>query len=458
MPSDTLGVLILAAGKGTRMHSERPKVLQSLLEEPVLYYTLDSVKRAGFDHTAVLVGHRGEMVEAYATEEWPGVEIVWQREQLGTGHAVKVAEDWWRQFDHVLVLNGDVPLVRPETLKNLVAQHKSRGAQCSLLAVNATDPTGYGRIIRLADGGIRIVEHKDATEDELTVTEINAGVYLFDTRAASAVMHQLTPANEQHEYYITDAVHLVSETEGTVHVVVCGDETELLGVNTPMDLAMTARTLHDRIIREHMVAGLKCLDPATTWIGPRVELGPDVMIEPGVQIWGASKIGECSRIGAHSTLAGAKIGRECTVFGPCVILDSEVGDGSEVGPFALLRDGAVMDSGAKAGRFVEIKNSSVGRGAKVPHLSYIGDATIGEDTNIGAGTITCNYDGENKHRTTIGSGCFVGSDTMFVAPVKMGDGAYTAAGSVITKDIPDGALGVGRTRQENIGGWKDRKG
>lgn len=455
--ASSLGVLVMAAGKGTRMHSERPKVLQSLLEEPVLYYILDAVKRAGLSNVAVLVGHRGDMVEAYLRSEWPDVQIIWQREQLGTGHAVKVCEDWWKGFNDLLVLNGDVPLVRAKTIQRLVAHHMAHAAQCSIISVNSHDPSGYGRIVRLADGGVRIVEQKEATEDELAIHEINAGIYLFETETLSSVVSHISPNNEQHEYYITDAIHLISDTAGEVNVIVSDDENELLGVNTPCDLAMTARRLNDSIVRGHMLRGLKCIDPSSTWIGPRVELEPDVFIEPGVSIWGRSKIGTCSRIGAHTTLRNVTIGRSTTVVGPSVVTDSTVGDNAVVGPFAYLRDGALLKDGSRAGRFVEIKNSSVGSGAKVPHLSYIGDATIGDGTNIGAGTITCNYDGETKHSTTIGNDCFVGSDTMFVAPVSMGDGASTAAGSVITSDIPAGSLGVGRAKQKNIDGWNEKK-
>lgn len=458
MGSDKFGVLILAAGKGTRMHSEKPKVLQPLLEEPVLYYIIDTVRKAGYKNIAVLVGHRGDMVEAYVRSEWPDVEVIWQKEQLGTGHAVRSAMDWWIGFDDVMVLNGDVPLVREKTLHKLFKHHELHESQCTMITVEAADPTGYGRVVRLADGGVRIIEHKEASEDELSIREVNAGLYVFDTKALRSVIDSLSPANSQNEYYLTDAVHMISDTEGSVSVYVCPDEAELQGINTPYELAATARTLNDRILKARMMEGLKCLDPTTTWIGPRVEFEPDVVIEPGVQIWGASKIGAGTRVGANTTILGSVIGRSCSVIGPCVIFDTKIGDSVDVGPFAYLRDGVVMGSGSRAGRFVEIKNSSIGAGAKVPHLSYIGDATIGDGTNIGAGTITCNYDGTHKHTTKIGANCFVGSDTMFVAPVAMGDGAATAAGSVITDDIPAGALGIARERQKNIDGWSRRKG
>lgn len=452
----SLGVLILAAGKGTRMCSDKPKVLQPLLEEPVVFYPLKAVRDAGLGNVAVLVGHQGEMVESYIERAWPGIEVVWQREQLGTGHAVGSARDWWKHFDSVLVLSGDVPLVRPETLAHLVEKHTD-DTQCSFMSFVVENPDGYGRVVRLADGGVRIVEHKDALDEELLIQEINAGIYIFNTEALSKVIDRLSCNNEQHEYYLTDTIPLIGETEGTVNVVICEGDAELLGVNNPHDLAVTAGLLRDRIIDEQMQKGLKCIDPKSTWIGPRVEIEPDVFLEPGVRIWGASRIGSCARIGAYSSLRNVEIGPGSVIHGPSVVCDSTVGGGVEVGPFAYLRNHTEMKDRSKAGRFVEIKNSVVGEGSKVPHLSYIGDAHVGTETNIGAGTITCNYDGRDKHRTEIGSGCFVGSDTMFVAPVKMGDNATTAAGSVVSVDVPDGALAIARSRQTNIADWHVRK-
>jgi bifunctional UDP-N-acetylglucosamine pyrophosphorylase/glucosamine-1-phosphate N-acetyltransferase len=437
------------------MHSDRPKVLQSLLEEPVIHYTLSAVQAADLRNIAVLAGYHGEQVEDYIKDEWPDVEVIWQHEQLGAGHAVKVAEDWWKRFDNVLVLSGDVPLVRPETLSGLVSRHFASSPRCTLMSFMADDPSGYGRIERLADGGVRIVEEDEAREEELVIQEINAGVYLFETRALSVVINEIN--NDEHEYYVTDAVQLIGETEGDVRVIICDDKYELLGVNTPNDLAMASGVLNKRIIRGHMLNGLKCVDPGSTWIGPMVELGRDVFIEPGAQVWGRSHLADGSRVGAHSTLRNVRLGACARVLGPSVISDSEIGEGAEIGPFAFIRGGSTLGAGAKAGRFVEIKNSALGDNAKVPHLSYIGDASIGCRTNLGAGTVTCNYDGARKNITAIGEDCFVGSDTMFVAPVSMGNGASTAAGSVITKDVPDGAMAIARQRQTNIDNWRQRK-
>jgi bifunctional UDP-N-acetylglucosamine pyrophosphorylase/glucosamine-1-phosphate N-acetyltransferase len=440
------------------MHSDKPKVLMSLLDEPIVYYPLKAAVDAGLEKTAVLVGYKGELVEEYVDKEWPDTDIVWQKEQLGTGHAVKAAEEWWSQFEHLMVLYGDVPLVKARTLSDLVEKHLRLQAQCSFLSFMVDDPSGYGRVVRLADGGVRIVEEKDAFEDELLIREINSGVYLFEREALSAVIRKLSNNNENAKYHLTDAVHMIGETEGEINVVVCEDRFELLGVNTPNELASTAETLNRDIIGGHMSRGLKCMDPRSTWIGPKVYIGRDVFIEPGTQIFGRSHIADGARIGAYSTLRNVKLGEGSIIHGPSVISDSQIGRDSEIGPFAVLRGGAEIKDGARAGRFVEIKHSVVGSGAKVPHLSYIGDAEIGELTNIGAGTITCNYDGRQKNRTVIGSGCLVGSDTMFIAPVVMGDNASTGAGSVITKDVPGGAMAIARERRQiNIENWFERK-
>ena len=453
----SLGVLILAAGRGVRMHSGKPKVLQPLLEEPVVYYPLRAAVDAGFKNIAVLVGYKGELVEDYIRREWPGVEVVWQREQLGTGHAVKSAEQWWKRFDDVLVISGDVPLVRSETLSGMVGRHSGESLRCSMMSFVADDPSGYGRVVRLADGGVRIAEEGDASEEELPTREVNAGLYLFDTAALSAVINQVTIDNTLGEYYLTDTVQLIGDTEGDVSVIICDDPDELVGVNTPNDLAMTAGVLRKRIIDGHMNSGVKCMDPKTTWIGPRVEMEPDVVLEPGIQIWGKSYISDGCRVGAWSTLRGVRMEADSKILGLSVVSDAVIGDGAEVGPFAFLRGGVKMAAGAKVGRFVEVKNCSLGEDVKALHLSYLGDAEVGRGTNIGAGTITCNYDGTSKNRTAIGEDCFVGSDTMFVAPVSMGDNATTAAGSIITKDIPNGALGIARERQTNVDGWNSRK-
>ena len=453
----SMGILILAAGRGARMRGGKPKVLQSLLEEPMVYYPIRAARDAGFEHIAALVGYKGELVEEYIKREWPGIEVIWQDEQLGTGHAVKSAEHWWKKFDDLLVLSGDVPMVRSESLSEMVGIFRSSCLGAAIMSFVADDPSGYGRVVRLADGGVRIVEESDASVDELKTHEINYGIYLFNTRALSAIIDQLTKDNDLGEYNITEAVQLIDETESDVCVITCKDPTEFVGVNTPNELAVASGELKKRILDEHMKNGLKCMDPQTTWIGPRVEIEPDVILEPGVQIWGKSYVSDGCRVGAWSTLRGVRMEIDSKVLGPSVISDTVIGEGGEAGPFAFMRGNAVMKAGSKVGRFVEVKNSTLGEGVKALHLSYIGDATIGRGTNIGAGTVTCNYDGVTKNTTKIGEDCFVGSDTMFIAPVSIGDRATTAAGSVITKDVPDDALGIARGRQTNVKDWSSRK-
>ena len=453
----SMGILILAAGRGVRMRSDKPKVLQSILEEPMVYYPLRAATGAGFENIAVLVGYKGEVVEEYIKFEWPGIEVICQQELLGTGHAVKSAEHWWRKFDDVMVLSGDVPMVRSESLSEMVDMYHSSCLGAAMLSFVADDPSGYGRVVRLADGGVRIVDESDASIDELRTREINYGIYLFNTSALSAVIDKLTNDNTRGEYKITEAFQLIDETENDVCVIICNDPTEFVGVNTPNELAAASEELKKRILGEHMKNGLKCMDPQTTWIGPRVVIEPDVILEPGVQIWGKSHISDGCRIGAWSTLRRVRMEIDSKVVGPSVISDAVIGEGAEVGPFAFMRSNVVMKAGSKVGRFVEVKNSTLGEGVKALHLSYLGDAVIGRGTNIGAGTITCNYDGAVKNTTIIGEDCFVGSDTMFIAPVSIGDRAATAAGSVITRDVPDDALGIARGRQTNLNDWSSRK-
>jgi bifunctional UDP-N-acetylglucosamine pyrophosphorylase/glucosamine-1-phosphate N-acetyltransferase len=448
-------VLVLAAGKGTRMRSRTPKVLQSMLEEPLLYYPLAAAKSAGFNDIAVMVGFCGETVESWLSAEFPDAEVLWQREQLGTGHAAKLAQSWWSAYENVMIIAGDTPLITGETLRLFLDGHLKAGNKCSCLSFELDDPFGYGRIIR--DGAsIRIVEQKDASEQEKLCREVNSGMYVFDTEALASVIDKITCGNKQKEYYLPDALALIQQDGGKVDAVKAADAAEFLGVNDPRQLAAAASVQRDRILGSLMQKGVRIMDPASTWIGPRVEIGEDVEIEPNVQLWGATRVGSGSRIGSFTVLRGAELGEDVTIIGSVRINGSKVGNGSSVGPYVFIRDGAELDSNVKVGRFVEIKKSFVSDGSKVPHLSYIGDAHIGKNTNIGAGTITCNYDGKNKNATRIGDNCFIGSDTMLVAPVTIGREAMTAAGSVITKDVPDGALGIGRARQTNIEGWSTR--
>lgn len=449
-----LGILVMAAGKGTRMRSGLPKVLHPILDAPMLGYLLRSVLGCGADEVAVLVGSGGEQVEEYL-RSFPDVKTLWQREQLGTGHAVKVTRDWWERFDSLLVLNGDLPLLRPETLNDLLNRCRKDPADGTLLTFDACNPDGYGRVVR-SPGGVRIVEHKDASDEERLVREVNAGCYFFATASLARVIDRIGNDNAQGEYYLPDVISLMTGEGMRVRALPMPEE-EMMGVNTQAELAGVTRILRDRIALGWMERGVRIMDPSAVWIGPDVELSPGVRVMPNVQIWGRTRVGEDCFIGPGCILTDAVLGRDVVLIANVVLENSELCDAAKAGPFAYIREGSRLEARAFAGKFVELKKTTVGRNSKVPHLSYLGDARLGEDVNIGAGTITCNYDGKSKHPTTIGDRCFVGSDTMFVAPATMGDDASTAAGSVITEPVPEGALGVGRARQRNVEGWASRR-
>ena len=460
------GVLIMAAGKGTRMRTALPKVLQPLLDRPMLDYLLRSVLSSdaqvhvpqnGVKSVAVLVGSGGEQVEEHLAKDFQGsLKILWQKEQLGTGHAVRVAQDWWGDFETLLVLNGDLPLLSVESLNAFMGRFNEDQPDCAILSFVARNPAAYGRVIHSSQNGVRVVEFKDATEEQRQVREVNAGCYAFNVTSLQAVIGKITNDNAQKEYYLPDALKLMAEAGMRVEAYPMPEE-DLSGVNTQSELAAATAVMRRRILERWMNCGVRVMDPATAWVGPDVELAPGVVLMPNVQLWGHSRVGEGTVIGSGSILTNAVLGRNVTLVANVVIENSELCDFAKAGPFVYIREGSRLEERAFAGKFVELKKTVVGRGSKVPHLSYMGDATLGEGVNIGAGTITCNYDGRNKHPTKIGDGCFVGSDTMFVAPVVMEDGAATAAGSVITESVPEGALGVGRARQRNIDGWFRRK-
>ncbi|MCX7828936.1 MAG: bifunctional UDP-N-acetylglucosamine diphosphorylase/glucosamine-1-phosphate N-acetyltransferase GlmU [Thermanaerothrix sp.] len=449
-----VGGLVLAAGKGTRLKSSTPKALFPILGEPLVYYPLRAMEECGLSPMGVVVGHEGEAVASRIRDLGFDVSVSFQSPMLGTAHAVLCARDWWRGLKHLLVLPVDAPMLSGDTLKNLVDAHLSQGNLCTLLAFEAENPFGYGRVI-CSGGSVRIVEEKDASPEERVVRLCNGGVYVFDVGALGGVLDRLDNRNAQGEYYLPDAVSLLSSM-GSIGVLSV-DEDELRGINDPLQYAQLAELLRLRILTRWLSSGLKCLDLNSVWIGPRVEIGHDVWVEQGVTVIGKSRIGDSCHIGAMSWLNHVEMGRGCRVWGNVRMESAKLGDDVQVGPFAFLRDGVIMEDGSLAGRFVEIKKSRVGEGSKVPHLSYVGDASIGRGTNIGAGTITCNYDGVSKNPTVIGDGCFIGSDTMLVAPVSVGDGATTAAGSVITQDVPAGSLAVARAKQRNVEGWSRRR-
>ena len=445
----------MAAGKGTRMKSAAPKVLHQVLDKPIIDYVIQNVLSIGIppENIAVLIGSGGALVQAHIVKQFPAVKILWQHEQLGTGHAVKSAREWWKDYANLVVLNGDLPLLKPESLKELVSCCGKD--DCTVITFNAEDPGAYGRIIR-DNGRVSIVEFRDATEEQRKIHEVNAGCYAFRVEALQRVIDLITDNNAHKEYYLTDALGLMNDGGMSAGAFIM-PEAEMQGVNTQKELAEVSRVMREEILSRWLAEGVRMPDPSSVYIGSDAVLAPDVVIMPDVQIWGKSIIGQGSVIGSGSILTNAKIGMNVNITAYAVIENSELKDNAKAGPFCYIRDNSCLEPNAFAGKFVELKNSHIGEGSKVPHLSYMGDATLGHGVNIGAGSITCNYDGEHKNKTFIGNNCFVGSNTMFVAPVELHDGAATAAGSVITQEVQENALAVGRARQKNIADWSLRK-
>jgi bifunctional UDP-N-acetylglucosamine pyrophosphorylase/glucosamine-1-phosphate N-acetyltransferase len=444
-------VVILAAGQGTRMRSKTPKVLHEICGRPMIGWPVAAARAAGAERVVVVDG-AARALDGQLPDD---VELVVQPVANGTGGAVQAAAEHLGD-GVVVVLNGDVPLVTPEAIAALLDAHAAGGAQATLATMTLEDPTGYGRIVRNAVGGVdRVVETKadgDATAGELAIGEVNAGVYAFDAAPLRAALAKLTPDNAQGELYLPAVLGHLDRV--AAHEL--DDPMLLLGVNDRADLAAVRALAQARIARAHMLAGVTIVDPASTTIDADVRIGPDTVIEPSCFLRGETAIGEGCAIGPLTTAIDAVVADGASVV-HSYLTGAEVGSGATVGPFAYLRPGTVLRARAKAGAFVEIKNSDIGEGTKVPHLSYIGDADVGPGTNLGAATITANYDGRHKHRTTIGAGVRTSVDTTLVAPVSVGDGAYTAANSAITEDVPAGALGIARERQTNIEGYADRK-
>lgn len=419
----------------------------------MLRYVLDAAAGAGIEKVIVVAGHGAAAIREVMPDE---VEMVIQEEQLGTAHALLQAEEVLKGFNgDILVLPGDTPLLRGETLRAFCIAHREKGAEVSVLTAWFDDPTGYGRVIRDPAGKVlRIVEHRDATEDELAVNEINTGIYCFKP-AVFSVLRRVSRSNVQKEYYLPDAVRLFQERGALVVSWEGTDPKEFAGVNDRRQLAAAERAVRRRIVETLMDEGVTVVDPAVTYIDAGVVIGQDTVIFPFTFIEGETIIGSDARVGPWVRITDTRLGCSVTVQNS-VIVGSVVEDGAVIGPYAYVRPGSVIGSGAKIGDFVEIKKSSIGEGSKVPHLSYIGDAEIGRNVNVGAGTITCNYDGKRKWPTVVEDDAFIGSNTNLVAPVTVGKGAYVGAGSTITKDVPPGALGVARGRQVNIPDWQKR--
>ncbi len=440
------------------MRSATPKVLHPLCGRTLLGHVVAAARALEPEHLVVVVGHAREQVTAHLAEIAPDAVTAHQTELLGTGNAVRRALEVVPDVaGTVVVLNGDAPLLTADTLKALVGLHTSAGNAATVLSATVPDPHGLGRIVR-DDGGhlAAIVEQRDATPGQLAITEINSGMFAFDGALLRTALKRLTTDNAQGQEYLTDVVALLRGEGHPVDALAAADHRETLGCNDRVELSRLRALLRDRLVEGWMRDGVTVIDPDTVWIDVDVTLGRDAVIHPNVQLHGATSIGAGAEVGPDSTLTDTVVGEGARIVrAHCD--GAQVGPGAGVGPYAYLRPGTVLAANAKVGTYVEVKNSEIGEGSKVPHLSYVGDATIGEHTNIGAASVFVNYDGVNKRRSTIGSHARTGSDNMFIAPVTVGDGAYTAAGSVITEDVPPGAMGVARSRQRNIEGWVERK-
>ncbi|TYB46482.1 bifunctional UDP-N-acetylglucosamine diphosphorylase/glucosamine-1-phosphate N-acetyltransferase GlmU [Actinomadura chibensis] len=451
-------VIVLAAGEGTRMKSRTSKVLHELCGRSMLGHVLAAARELEPERLVVVVGHRREEVAAHLAEAGPDAETAVQEPRNGTGHAVRMALEQTGALDGtVVVTNGDVPLLRGETLRALVRTHEDEGNAATVLTTEMPDATGYGRMVRAADGAVEaIVEHKDATPEQLAIKEINVGMYAFDGALLADALKRVTTDNAKGEEYLTDVVAIVRADGHRAGAHLAADWVETQGVNDKVQLAQARRQLNDRILEAHMRAGVTVVDPASTWVDVDVTAEPDAEIHPGTQLHGRTHLGEGARVGPNCTLTDTTVGADATVVN-AVCVEAEIGPEASVGPFAYLRPGTRLARKGKIGTYVETKNADIGEGTKVPHLTYVGDAEIGEHSNIGASSVFVNYDGVQKRRSVIGSHVRTGSDNMFVAPVTVGDGAYTAAGSVIVQDVPPGAMAVARARQRNVEGWVERK-
>jgi len=456
MPNKDVVIVILAAGKGTRLKSWLAKVLhpaggRSLVEQVVVACAPLKTKKV-----VAIIGHQAEQVAAVV--EPHDVETVLQQPQNGTGHAMLMAKRALGNAKFAVVLPGDAPLIRPETVKAMLATHRSGNAAATILSAVLADPSGYGRIVRKSETQVgAIVEDSQLTPEQRELNEINSSMYCFTLAKLWPALAKVKPNNKHRETYLTDAIAVLASGGETVLAQIVPDSREVLGCNTRADLAEVDRIFRERKRDELMAAGVTIQLPETVLIDPGVTAGEDCTLEPGVQLLGKTKLGTRCKIGTGSVLLDAILGDEVTVRAHSLVEESRLDHGSIVGPFARLRTGTHLKAGARVGNFVETKKAVIGEGAKVPHLSYIGDAKLGSKTNIGAGTITCNYDGVNKHQTTIGNKVFIGSDSVLVAPVRIGDGAYVAAGSAITENVPADALGIARGRQSNKKGWASKK-
>jgi bifunctional UDP-N-acetylglucosamine pyrophosphorylase / glucosamine-1-phosphate N-acetyltransferase len=456
-----LGAIVLAAGLGTRLRSRRAKVLHELGGRPLIRFPLTALADLDPDRVVLVLGHQADDVRsAVAGAGLRGLRIAHQAEQRGTGHAVACAAEAYAGFaGDVVILYGDVPFIRSETLGTLLDTHRRQAADLTLVTMSFADPTGYGRIIRDAEGRVSgIVEERDASDAQREITEVNPGLYAVRSEVLFPLLADLRPANAQGELYLTDLVALVAR-DGRVASVQAGSPDELAGINTRADLARMEAILKTELVERWMAAGVTFEDPATAYVGPEVTIGPDTVIGPNVQLRGRTRIGSGCRLDGTAYLVDAILGDRVHLLFACVVDQAEVGADARVGPFARLRPGTRLAERVHIGNFVETKQAAIGVGAKANHLTYLGDCEVGADTNVGAGTITCNYDGATgkKSRTTIGARVQIGSDTQLVAPVTVGDDAYVGAGTTVTRDVPPGALVVSRVPQRHVVGWVARR-
>ncbi len=457
-PSPVAAVVILAAGEGKRMKSSRSKLLHEIAGHSMLSYAVTAATTMQPQHIIVVIGHLRDQVEAHLDEIAPHVLTAVQEQQLGTGHAVQVALDQLADLTgDVIVTMGDVPMLTGETLAALLLQHRASQAAATVLTAQVPDPTGYGRILRGADGMVTsIVEHRDADDSEREITEINSGIYVFDAATLRSALTELAPSNDQGELYLTDVLAVLREAGNPVGACVIDDLWQTEGVNDRIQLSRMNAELNRRILQRWMREGVTVVDPASTWVHASVDLAPDVILLPGTSLEGATSVAAAAQIGPDTTLIDVEVGEKAVVTRTQASL-SVIGPGANVGPYAHLRPGTTLGADGKIGTFVETKNARIGAGAKAPHLSYLGDAVIGDGANIGAGVIFANYDGVQKSTSTVGAHSFVGSNSVLAAPVDVADGAYIAAGSTITGDVGPGDLAVSRSRQRNVSGWVARK-
>jgi bifunctional UDP-N-acetylglucosamine pyrophosphorylase / glucosamine-1-phosphate N-acetyltransferase len=447
--------LILAAGQGTRIKSDLPKVLHKVCGKEMVNHVIDTMRKANIEDIDVIIGKGAELVKEKTALK--NVSYSLQEEQLGTGHAVKCAIEFLKGKKGVVgVFCGDAPLIKPETVESLFKTHIENNNSATLLSSIVDDPTGYGRVVRENDEVLKIVEHKDCTEEELKINEMNAAIYCFDIELLLNSLDKLSNNNNQGEYYLTDVIGILKEEGKKVGAVVI-DYEETIGVNSRAQLAQAEEILRKRINLRHMINGVTLIDPNSTYIGDDVEIERDTIIYPGNVIEGNTKIGEGVILYPNSRISNSIISNNVEIQSS-VIIDSKIGERTTIGPFAYIRPESVIGSGARIGDFVEIKKSTIGDNTKVSHLTYIGDASVGKNCNFGCGTVVVNYDGQKKHKTEIGNNSFIGCNANLVSPVKVEDNTYIAAGSTITNDVKEGELAVARAKQRNIEGWVDKKG